>query len=188
MYCPNCGIHMKTNFCTHCGYMRNGTFIENGKEIDESLLSYYFGKRYDYYNRNNNWFVAGLLGPVYIFSHNFYLVGFLLFLLDLVITMGFFVINHMFLFTKMVRLINIVYLIINRFVWATIGNIIYLKLLNNKLKRIMKNHPDNYKEMIQDYYRLDNMLTGFKYFVYSIIALVIFFLVRELVYSYLLLT
>jgi hypothetical protein len=168
--------------------MRNGNFIESGKEIDESLLSYYFGKKYDYYNRNNNWFVAGVLGPVYIFSHNFYFVGFLLFLLDLAITMGFFILNHMFLFTKVVRLINVVYLVVNRFVWASIGNMIYLKLLNRKLKKIMKSNPDNYKEIIQDIYRLDNMLTGLKYVVYGIISLVAFFIVREIVYSYLLIS
>ena len=35
MKCPNCNFKMKKNFCTHCGYMTNGNFIntKNCKKI-----------------------------------------------------------------------------------------------------------------------------------------------------------
>ena len=185
MFCPNCGIQMKTNYCTHCGYMRNGQFIESNKAIDESLLSYYFGPRYDYYNRNNNWFVAGLLGPMYIFCHNYYLIGLLLFIIDLIIMMAVFILNHIIQIDKISYFLDILYFIINRFIWATIGNIIYLKITNCKLKRVMKKYPDNYKNIIQDDYRLDNMLTGLKYVVYGIISFITLIIVREFIFSYL---
>ena len=185
MYCPNCGIQMKTNYCTHCGYMRNGQFIESNKAVDESLLSYYFGPRYDYYSRNNNWFLVGLLGPMYIFCHNYYIYGFLLFVVDMIVTMAVFIVNHMVLYDKLSLALDCIYLVINRLIWATIGNIIYLRITNKKLKRVMAKYPNNYKEIIQNDYRLDNMLTGLKYIVYGVISIVIFVLVREFIFSYL---
>ena len=153
MFCPNCGIQMKTNYCTHCGYMRNGQFIEPDKEIDEGLLSYYFGPKYEYYNRNNNWLLSGLLGPIYIFCHNYYLIGILLFLVDMIISMAVFIVNHMIVYDKISMVLDIAYIVVNRFIWATIGNMIYLKLTNRKLKKIKDQYPNNYKEIIQNDYR-----------------------------------
>lgn len=185
MFCPNCGIQMKTNYCTHCGYMRNGQFIESDKAIDESLLSYYFGPKYDYFNHNNNWFLSGLLGPIYIFCHNYYFFGLLLFLIDMIVMMAVFLVNHMIPYHKLSIVLDVAYLVVNRFIWATIGNMIYLKITNRKLKKTMEKYPDHYKEIIQDDYRLDNMLIGLKYVVYGIIAIVTIVLVRGFLFSYL---
>ncbi len=184
MFCPNCGFSMRKNFCTHCGYMRNGQFIEADKVHEHSLLEYYFGTKYDYYARNSNWLAAGILGPSYILSHNFYITGFILFFFDLALTMFMLVFNHIFVFTYLVRFFNVLFIIINRYVWASIGNMIYTKLLERKLRKVMKKNPYDYKEIIQDSYRLDNMLTGLKYFIFGSIAIISFVIAREYIYSY----
>ena len=184
MFCPNCGIAMKENYCIHCGYLRNGNFIEE-KENEEPLLSYYFGKKYDYYYRNKNWIISGLLGPTYIFCHNYYLVGLILFVLDIAITMFFLVLNHVFLLDQAVRILNIAFIILNRYFWSVVNNPLYLKLTNRRMQRIKKKNPLTYKETIQDLYRLDTMLMGFKYFIYASLTVVVFLIVRGYVYTYL---
>ena len=40
MKCPNCNFKMKRNFCTHCGYMTNGNFI-NTKKLQEEVTTKY---------------------------------------------------------------------------------------------------------------------------------------------------
>ena len=182
MYCPNCGFGMDDNYCIHCGYLRNGNFIED-KQNDEPLLSYYFGSKFDYYYRNKNWFISGLLGPTYIFCHNHYVAGVILYILDLVITMFFLVFNHVFLLTHAVKILNVCFIILNRYFWSIVNNVLYLKLTNRKLEKIKRRSPLRYKEIIQDLYKLDNMLIGFKYFIYGALTVVVFLIVRGYVYT-----
>ena len=185
MYCSNCGFPMKSDYCIHCGYTKNGNYIDTKKETDSPLLEYYFGKKYDYYVRNQNWLVVGILGPTYIFSHNYFFVGLFLYVLDLCITLFFLSFNHIFAFYWLIVVLNITYFILSRYVWSTIGNSIYLKLLSKQLEKIKRNYSQNYKDIIQDSYRLDNMLTVFKYIVYGLISLVLFLILKNYLYSYL---
>lgn len=187
MFCPNCGAKMNRNYCSHCGYMPNENFIGSAKNQDDPLLSYYFGDKYDTYVRNQNWYVPGILGPIYIISHNFYIVGILLFIIDIAISLGILVFNHMFLFTYVVCFIDIVYFIINRFVWATIGNIIYIKLLSRKLESEKKNNP-GYKELLADYKKVDFAFYKTKCILFSIVGIGIFLILKEFIYSYLLIS
>ena len=185
MFCPNCGSKIKRDFCSHCGYMLNGTFIECTKEKDEPLLSYYFQDKYDHFIRNQNWYVPGILGPIYIISHNYYLIGILLFLLDVAISLGFLVFNHIFLFTYIVRLVDIAYFIINRFVWASIGNLIYLKLLTKGLEKEKKMNPNHYKELLPTYHKVDFSFYKIKCILFGIVGISLFLIIKEIVYSYL---
>ena len=185
MFCPNCGSKIKRNFCSHCGFMPNENFIGSNTKKEEPLLYYYFDNEYDKYVRNENWYVPGILGPIYIISHNFYIVGILLFLLDILVTMGVFVLNHMFIFTYVVRMIDIFYILINRFFWATMGNMFYLKLLTKKLQKVKDANPNQYKELLIDYKKVDFVFYRIKCIIFSIVGIGIFFILREIIYSYL---
>ena len=183
MYCSNCGFPMKKDYCIHCGYTKDGYFIDTRKETDYPLLEYYFGNKYDYYTRNENWFVVGLLGPTYIFSHNYFFVGLFLYALDFAITLFFLSLNHIFVFYWMIVIFNVTYFVFSRFVWSTIGNSIYLGLLGRQLEKIKYKYSENYKDIIQDSYKLDNMLTVFKYIVYGFMSLVLFLILKNYLYS-----
>lgn len=184
MFCPNCGTKMNNNYCSHCGYMPNENFIGFAKNEDEPLLLYYFGDKYDFYVRNKNWYVPGILGPIYLISHNLYFVGILLYILDVAITLGVLIFNHLFIFEYIVIFVDIIYLLFNRFIWATLGNIIYIKLLSKKLEKEKKNNL-RYKELVSDYKKVDFTLYKIKCIFFSIVGIIIFLFLKEIVYSYL---
>ena len=98
MKCPNCNFKMKRNFCTHCGYMTNGNFINTKKLQEDSLLELYFGKNYEKITSNNNYIVPFIIGPVYIFCHDFYIEGIILILIEYLISTIFLCFNHAFLY------------------------------------------------------------------------------------------
>ena len=188
MFCPNCGSKLTDYYCEHCGYMKNGHFIRVFRKKDDNVLSYYFGNRYDYYVRNRNWPIVGLLGPVYILSHKFYIVGLFLLILDISISLGVLVLNHMFFFTSLIRFFSILYIILNRFFWSSVGNMIYLRLLSKKLYKEKVKHPDKYKQHLQDYYVIDMMFFKTKCIIYGSVSLIIFVILREIIYTYFSLT
>lgn len=185
MKCPNCGMSMKRSFCVHCGYMTNGIIINTKKKIEIPLLELYFGKSHDKIVRNENWLVTGLLGPTYLMSHNFFLVGFLLFIIDSIVSLFFLTINHALLFYYIVVLSSFIYWFFNRLTWATIGNIIYIQLLSKRLVKFRKKHPDDYKMKIQELYKKDKRLTVFKYIFFGLLTYIIFNYVKVMFYQYL---
>lgn len=185
MKCPNCGMQMKKDFCFHCGYMTNGVIIDTKKPIEATLLELYLGKRYDKITRNENWFISGLLGPIYILGHGHYLVGTLLLIIDFVISLFFLVINHAFLFYLIVILFSGIYLLVNRLLWATLGNSIYITLLSKRLVKYKEKHPDNYKEKIQDLYKKDNSLLILKCLIFELCSCILFIYLKAEIYFYL---
>lgn len=186
MKCPNCGMDMKRHFCVHCGYMTNGIIINTKKPIEYTLLEIYFGKYYDKIIRNENWLIAGLLGPTYILSHNYFLVGILLIILDTIISLFFYVLNHAILLPFVIILANYVYVFFNRLLWATIGNSIYLNLLSRKLIKIKEKFPNNYKDKIQKLYKKDMFLLPVKYVLFTIIFYILFIYLRGTISQYIL--
>ena len=183
MVCPNCGMEMKHDFCIHCGYMTNGNFIDTDKIIDDSLLELYLGKDYDKITRNQNWIVAGILGPIYIFSRSHYLFGLLLIAVDILISLFFFVFSHAFLIYYVVVMFNVFYVVFNRIVWATIGNLIYKKLMLKRLEKIKREYPNDYKKRITKMYENDTKLLVIKYVLGFLLFLAIFSYLKGLIYN-----
>ena len=185
MNCPNCGMQMKKTYCLHCGYMTNGNFIDTKKLMEDSLLELYFGKQYDKVIRNQNWFLSGLLGPTYLFCQNFWLIGFLLIILDSIVSLFFLSFNHALLFYYMVMLLNGIYWVVNRLVWATIGNMLYIKLLSKRLLKFKEKYKEDYKERIQELYKKDSRYLKIKYIVFGLIFLILFLFIKGIWYNYL---
>lgn len=184
MLCPKCGMKMSNKeYCFHCGYMLNGNYIDTKKKIPPSILELYFGEYYDKYSRNENWFVAGILGPTYIFCHGHYFIGLLLIILDSFVSLFFLIFNHSLLFYYMILLLNNIYWFCNRLLWATIGNMIYLKLKKAKLSKIKNKHYDYFQAEIRNMYSKDNKLIILKYFIFGILFLIIFLFIKKLLYD-----
>lgn len=184
MNCPKCGMKMNNiEYCFHCGYMRNGNTIDTKKEISPSMLELYFGDCYNKYTRNRNWVVAGVFGPIYIFCHSHYIIGLLLILVDFLVSILFFVFNHAFLYYYVVLLLNIIYTFCNRILWATIGNIIYLKLLTRRLEKIKRRDYNYYCREVANLYKKDNRFILLKYIIFGIVFWLLFYIAKKTLYD-----
>ena len=185
MKCPNCGMSMSKGYCMHCGYMDNGVIIDTKKVQQASLVECYFGKEYDKFFRNENWLISGILGPTYLFCHGFYLKGFLLILIDSFISLFCLIFNHVWMLSAMIAYMNKIYWIVNRLLWSAIGNMIYLKWMEKKLKVLQDKNPDNYRELIVDKYQKDRRFVILKYICFGLLFLFLFVFIQNMVYYYL---
>jgi hypothetical protein len=163
--------------------MSNGNIIDTKKETPPTTLEIYFENHYDKYIRNNNWLVPGLLGPIYIFCHGYYITGLLLIIIDSIISLFSMLFNHAFLFIYIVKLYNCTYWFINRVLWATIGNMIYLKLLTKRLSKMEKRNPTKFKEQLSTLYKKDNRFIIIKYIIISIVVFLIFNNIKVYLYN-----
>lgn len=146
MVCKNCGQKMNRDFCIFCGYMKNGSFIQKeGKETLEDL-EIYLEEDYQKILRNETYFATFLLGPLYLCYRKFFLTGFLLEILNAFLYL---VLIHVASYLGPFYLLTIIsYFFLEKFVWMTIDNIIYLHLLEKKLKKIKEQYKESYKEKI----------------------------------------
>ena len=183
MICPKCKMKMNNEiYCIHCGYMTNGNVIGEKKHVP-TMLELYFNEQYDKYTRNKNWIVSGIFGPVYIFCHGHYIAGLLLIILDYLISLFFIIFNHAFLYHYIVILLNVIYWVLNRFVWATIGNMIYLKLVTKRLNKIKNKDFNYYAKNIQQLYKKDNKLIVLKYIIFGILFIMLFYFIKKTIYD-----
>jgi len=156
MKCPNCNMDMKHDYCIHCGYMKNGSTIKYNKPMASDLENY-LGEDYDKVIRGDTYISTFILGPLYLSYKKFWLAGIILGFLDCAVIflfgkLGFIidmidvsVINYEFLFV-----VGSFFLL--RVLWMAIDNLIYIKLLEKKIKKIrlkgdymtfIKNKNDN---------------------------------------------
>lgn len=146
MKCPNCGKEMKYNFCIFCGYMTNGNFIEKEKKEEKvSDLELALKEEYHKIMRNDTHILTFLLGPLYLCYRNYYFIGLLLEILNLLLFFLFAYLEPiieviLFPFFRLPWIISflilILYILIERLLWMNFDNSIYLSLLKKKIKRI----------------------------------------------------
>lgn len=183
MYCTNCGSKIVKNFCIHCGLMTNGVYVDVNKKKELDDLELYFDNDYDKILRNKNWIEPFIFGPVYIIGRNNIIIGLLLMLLDVFISVVMLVLNHAVLFYSIVTLLNVVYFFVNRVIWATIGNIIYIKLTNKKIENIRKVIKFNQEEEIGKQYKRDKSLLLFKYVILFVLYILFMLFVIGTIYN-----
>lgn len=148
MKCTNCGQEMHgRDFCIFCGYMKNGNFISKKRKETLEDLERYLDKDYQKVLRNETYVATFLLGPLYLCYKKCFVTGFLLevlnaicflLVLDLTSRLGPF---SFLCFTA--------YLCFNKFLWMTIDNMIYLKLVERKINKIKEIYKENYKEVLE---------------------------------------
>ncbi len=144
--CPNCGKPLSKNkdhlFCMYCGYLDNGNFIENMPKKNISDLEIYLGEEYDKMLRNTTYLQTFLLGPLYFCYRGYFLLGFILFPIEIYLSLflsRFY--NHTIGF--------IILLLISRIFYMTIANSICLSLKKREIIKIKKKFPLNYLEKLQ---------------------------------------
>ena len=137
-------------------------------------------KKYDEIIRNENWLVSSILGPIYILAHNHYIIGLLLVIADIAVSIFFHLLNIALALpfaSIALTFLTFLYWLVNRIFWATISNMLYIRLLSKRLERYKEKHPTDYKMTIQDLYKKDNRILWIKYIVYA----AIFFLIYEMI-------
>lgn len=185
MKCPKCGMEFsKKGYCMHCGYLENGNIIDTKKPLHASLLELYFGKAYDKYTRNKNWLISFIIGPVYIFSNGFYIAGLGLIILDFLISISVLLFNQALLITATIWFLNSMYWLFNRILWATINNMILIKLTAKKIKKYQDKNLDNYELTIQDLYKKEHRFTVIKYIAYSLLFFILFSFIKPYIINF----
>lgn len=177
MKCPNCGKNIKRRHCMFCGYILDtGYFTEKSKKGEVTLLDTYLGYDYDKIVRNKNWLSTLLLGPLYVSMKGFIFHGIGLFFLDSFLFYCCWLFNAFFPLPGFSGLLNLILIIVNRTIWMTIDNMIYIYLLDKKLDIIMKENPNNYRELIDKESRRhsDILCLLITIFILAIILLLLF--------------
>lgn len=183
MYCTNCGSKIVKNFCIHCGLMTNGVYVDMNKKKKLDDLELFFDNDYDKILRNKNWIEPFIFGPVYILARNNLIIGLLLIIIDMIVGVIMLVLNHAVLFYSIVTLLNVIYFFVNRVIWATIGNMIYIKLTNKRIENIRKVIKYNHDEEIRKQYIRDKRFLLFKCVFFLTINIFLFLMVISIVYN-----
>ncbi|MDO5002742.1 MAG: hypothetical protein Q4E39_00740 [bacterium] len=180
MKCPNCGKMMKREFCMFCGYMINGNYIHN-TESAISDLELYLGEEYSKIIRNQNYFITFIFGPLYLCFRGFFFTGFILeifncFFLLFITTIG----GYLELaFFNLAYVFFVIGFILSKMTWMTINNIIYIKLIERKIKKIKNENGKNYIKVLQNKKATKNIFLPFLAIIlYIIILLLIIILYR----------
>lgn len=80
---PKCDKKITRDFCMSCGYMLNGNYItKNNFKI--SILEKEFGNEYNKIVRNHNKWIVFLLGPIYFAYRNYFFLGLILEIFNIV--------------------------------------------------------------------------------------------------------
>lgn len=172
MYCKKCGRKLVKKICIHCGLMDNGVYVDTKKPIKENDLEKYLDKEYDKIMRNQNWIVSGIFGPIYILCRGNILVGLLLTILDIFLLIFFICFNNWALFVYMIYVLDFVVVIINRVIWATFANPIYIYLVSWKINKVKNRYPNNYENILKRLHKVDTFIVPFRY----LIAFIIFYI------------
>lgn len=170
--CPKCDMPLHDNFCMHCGYMTNGVYIGE-KEVESiSDVEMYLGERYDKINRNQNSFLAFVLGPFYFAFNKFPFFGSLCLMFDIAICS-----LALFLFDRRPIMALFFSFLTLRILYAAMANTIYLWLLKFRVSFIKKVYKDKY---IDELRKRDKSTTSFLFLFLGIaIAVTILILIWE---------
>ncbi len=177
MNCPKCGKKINKNYCMFCGYMIDkDVFIDKNKTGEPTILEKFFGDEYDKEIRRGHTFFNFIFGPFYLLLRGMPLVGLLLTLCDLFLFYIVFMLVSYFPLPDFGRLINLMYILFNRFLWVSLDKIIYKSLLEKKLLKIAEKHPDDYMNYFEKMSITKfNLLSTFILFIVILCLFFVFF-------------
>lgn len=169
---------MTRSFCIFCGYMKNGSFISKEKKESLSDLEIYLGEDYNKVLRNETYFSTFLLGPLYLCYRKSLLEGILLEILNVILLI--LVSSFLLPFGLLGKLGLFFYFLFSKFIWMTIDNMIYLSLLERKIKKLKEKYKNEYKK------KLENMETKsiLSFFIAILLYLLAFTLVIIIYWLY----
>lgn len=174
MECPKCGGIIIDNCCIKCGQLINGNKIKIEENMnDKFYLQRKFNKYFETMYRNEKTYINFFLGPLYFSYRGHFFTGTILVFVDFV--MYCFIASIIFINPMVSGLIRLIYLFLNRLVYATIANSICVFIDNIKIQRIRKKYKENYIEKLEKY----------KHREFYLLLTIIFYLIIILLFVYL---
>lgn len=127
MNCPNCNIELKKNYCLKCGYMDNGSNIDNvGNPWQANEYQMYLKEDYEDVLANKNYKFVFIIGPLYLAYRNYPLRSYLL-------SFGENIFMSIFARGKISLILSF---LISRFLMATFLNSYYLSLVKKDIIKL----------------------------------------------------
>lgn len=143
--CPKCGFKMTDNYCVKCGYVSK-VFIYDLDKYD--LVNDVYRYMKDSYQKviyNKNLLLIFILGPMYFSYFKFYIMGFMLFVLELIVA---YFINNLFMYSRYELYYLLFYYFCVRLLYIIFSNFVLLKLIRRRLNRWKQR--DDYKIKISN--------------------------------------
>lgn len=152
MKCPKCGRKMLDKCCLKCGCLINGRVINNEDKKDKNIdLKIMNEDKYDIMLHNDNWYIPFIFGPFYLAYKNHVVLSIITSIFDVLLFcfIGINVGNNIYLsvFNKPLILL---YLFLNRLVYAMFSNVICLKLDKINIEKQKRKYQKNYRMKIHN--------------------------------------
>lgn len=174
MKCKNCGGTIIDNRCIKCGRLTNGKKVNiNKNDNDKFYLQKKYNKNFDSMYRNEKTYINFFLGPLYFSYRGHFFTGTILVFLDFFIYI--FLTSIIIINPAVSKLIRLIYLFINRLIYATISNSVCLFIDNLKISRIKKKYKANYIEKLEKHKHRELYLPLTIIFYLIIIVLCLYF-------------
>lgn len=144
--CPKCHSEVLDGCCLKCGYMFNGNTVSLEEPRDRNQDIKLFDSDFEKICRNDNYYMPLLLGPFYFSYRNNFLLGFILGIMD------FFLFNLCVFLAGYLQSLGIimiiVYIFINRIIYASFSNELCIAVDKLKIRKIKKKYGLNYHEKL----------------------------------------
>ena len=165
--CPKCNFFLTNGYCVRCGYYNNNTYL-NKYSTHVSDIEIFLKDSYKKIKYNENQLIIFVLGPLYFSIFKFYILGFLLFIIEFIAC---FLFHNKLFFLGFGMYPIILFYFISRFLYLLFANSFLLKLVQLKLN-LIKIKKTNYKEFICDY----KEVSFFSVFITIIFVILFFFI------------
>lgn len=143
--CPKCGFNLTDTYCVKCGYNKNVFITDVSKTDIQNDIERYMQDDYQKVVYNKNLLLIFLLGPLYFSYFKFYMLGFLLFIIDFLISYG---LNYIYSPLGLGIEPLVIFYFINRTLYLILSNALLIKLIKNRLIKIKAKNPTQFKEKI----------------------------------------
>lgn len=143
--CPKCNFYLTDNYCVKCGYTKNVFVNDNNQYNNTNDIELYLKNTYPKIVYNKNLLCIFILGPLYFSYFKFYLLGFILFTIEFMIS---YLINNIFGPLGFGIEPILIFYLLSRLIYVIGSNSILLKLLNKKLTALKEQDAITYQEKI----------------------------------------
>ena len=179
MNCSKCGGKIIDGCCISCGQLLNGNVVDSKKNTEDKFyLEKLFNDDFDDIYRNVKLLLIFILGPLYFSYRGYLVIGILVTFFNIIISLFNIYIISIFIKNPMLLIILVIfYLMVNRLIYCTFDNSIYILIDKNKIKRIKRKYKENYIEKITNYkHRKIHLLLTILFY---LIPIILFAIIRR---------
>lgn len=144
--CPKCQSEVLDDCCIKCGYMINGNMVKLEEAPDKNLDLKLFDKDFDKICRNENYYIPLIMGPLYFLYRSNFWLGFLFVIADFfLLIFVFYIISYL---KMLAHFLLMLYIVINRIMYAAFANELCIFIDKIKIKKIKKKYGQKYREKL----------------------------------------